>query len=202
MPADQESLTELLCNIISPIGLHRTNHSIPSKGKKDKKRKRALAIETLPIPVPPTISSFVVVGLNNIVRRLASISHKSKPQSAVDDHHADISLGKENKLNHRDGHFAAILVVSPFTPPIVNSMLPQLVFTASLAPPELHKTRLVQLPKGCEGRFCQALGVPRVSCIGILEGAPQMKSFMEFIRERVPEVKIPWLEDKMAMVGS
>lgn len=118
------------------------------------------------------------------------------------DDDAKISFSKENVHAHGNGYFAAIFVVSPSTPPVINSMLPQLVYTASLAHPQLPKARLIQLPKECEGRICQALSLPRVSCIGVLASAPQTKSFVDFVRRCVPEVHIAWLEEKLTNGGS
>ena len=70
-----------------------------------------------------------------------------------------------------------------------------LIFTASLAHPNLPPTRLVTLPKGSESRLCEALGLPRVSFIGILENAPHSKGLIELVRGSVPEIEIPWLTE-------
>ena len=94
-----------------------------------------------------------------------------------------------------DQHFSAIFVSRSSQPPILHAHLPHLVATASLANPEVPVTRLVQLPKGCEGRLSEALSLPRVSFIGILDGAPHSKSLVDMVRECVPEIEIPWLEE-------
>jgi hypothetical protein len=102
------------------------------------------------------------------------------------------SLDEGEHVNH---HFSAIFVPRSSQPPILHAHLPQLVVTASLAHPELPVTRLVQLPKGCDARLSEALGLPRVSFIGILEGAPHSKSLVDLVRECVPEIEIPWLAE-------
>jgi hypothetical protein len=94
-----------------------------------------------------------------------------------------------------DRHFAAIFVPRSSQPSILHAHLPQLVVTASLAHPELPHTRLVQLPKGCDGRLCEALGLPRVSFIGLLDGAPHSKSLIDLVQECVPEIETPWLQE-------
>jgi hypothetical protein len=93
-----------------------------------------------------------------------------------------------------EGHFSAIFVCRSSQPAILNDHLPQLVTTASLAHPGLPATRLVELPKGSDARLSDALGLPRVSFIGIIEDAPQSKSLVDLVRECVPEVEIPWLQ--------
>jgi ribonuclease P/MRP protein subunit POP3 len=242
----------------------------PSKGKRTKKRKRREAklagqdaapglTET---PAPPEISSSVVIGLNNIVRSLQSLSQQSKPQALSKDleSHKDDS----NRLSTSSGtpaksasksklvdpkkddpseasnspnspksttskqilvdnlmgdpapisqsspstdtttksnpslippHFSAIFVPASSPPSIIHAHLPMLIFTASLAHPNLPPTRLVTLPKGSESRLCEALGLPRVSFIGILENAPHSKGLIELVRGSVPEIEIPWLTE-------
>jgi hypothetical protein len=96
---------------------------------------------------------------------------------------------------HVDHHFSAIFVPRSSQPPILHAHLPQLVVTASLANPELPATRLVQLPKGCDARLSEALGLPRFSFIGLLDGAPHSKSLVDIVRESVPEIEIPWLKE-------
>lgn len=102
---------------------------------------------------------------------------------------------KESPAEHEhfDHHFSAIFVPRSSQPPILHAYLPQLVVTASLAHPELPVTRLVQLPKGCDARLSEALGLPRVSFIGILDGAPHSKPLVDLVRACVPEIEIPWL---------
>jgi len=73
--------------------------------------------------------------------------------------------------------------------------LPQLAATASRANPDLPATRLVQLPKGCDGQLCQALRLQRVSFIGLLDGAPYFQPLIDLIREHIPEIEIPWLQE-------
>ncbi len=89
---------------------------------------------------------------------------------------------------------SAIFVCHSSLSTTVREHLPQLVFTASLAHPALPAARLVELPNGSEARLCEALGIPRVSFIGILEGAPHSKPLIELVRECVPETEIPWLQ--------
>jgi len=92
-------------------------------------------------------------------------------------------------------HFSALFVLRSSQPPILHAHLPQLVAAASLARPECEPTRLVQLPKGSDARVCTALGIPRVSFIGILEGAPNAKSLIDLVEESVSKIDIPWMKE-------
>jgi hypothetical protein len=119
-------------------------------------------------------------------------------QSTAPEARAEIAMGTKESLakdEHVDDHFSAIFVPRSLQPPILHAHLPQLVVTASLAHPELPVTRLVQLPKGCDARLSEALGLPRVSFIGILDGAPHSKSLVDLVRGCVPEIEIPWLAE-------
>lgn len=184
-----------------------------SKGKRSQKRKRAEAkqkdgpVEVQTIPPQPEITSYVVVGLNNITRSLESLSRKSKPQNEPTEEHdsatnpalisetENIHSNRTHESTSLSQHFSAIYVPRSSQPPILHAHLPQLIATASRAQPELPATRLVQLPKGCDSRLCEALGLPRVSFVGILDGAPHAKALVDLVRECVPEIEIPWLEE-------
>jgi ribonuclease P/MRP protein subunit POP3 len=241
----------------------------PSKGKRTKKRKRReaklagedAAPRLTETPAPPQIASAVVIGLNNIVRSLQSLSQQSKPQAlskeleshkddseklstssgspakrasksklvdpkkdgpseaskspnspalvASEQSLVDNSAGNSGRVPESNSpadttksnpslippHFSAIFVPAPSPPSIIHAHLPMLIFTASLAHPNLPPTRLVTLPKGSEARLCEALGLPRVSFIGILEDAPHSKGLIDQARESVPEIEIPWLSE-------
>ncbi|KAE9367875.1 hypothetical protein N431DRAFT_348823 [Stipitochalara longipes BDJ] len=317
-PQNQDTILELLCSLLSPIGQYRATNTTPSKGKRSKKRKRKEdkskgEAPDLSRPPPPEISSYVVVGLNSITRSLESLSQKSKalksvgceendaeriPQSSKSgienktsdvgqaSHHQasgakieapkiieepvndagqstqpqaspakseksaasktsqsllseakgkvlknvkppkDAGQGTQSKSENRDAgqviqspgpgvgtktvkaqqkplvqdehfdhHFSAIFVPRSSQPSILHAHLPQLVTTASLANPELPVTRLVQLPKGCDARLSEALCLPRVSFIGILDGAPHSKPLVDLVRDCVPEIEVLWLEE-------
>jgi ribonuclease P/MRP protein subunit POP3 len=242
----------------------------PSKGKRTKKRKRReaqlagedAAPRITETPTPPEISSAVVIGLNNIVRSLQSLSRQSKPQALSKDlesHKNDSnklstpsgspakSTSKSELVDHKKDdhseaskspnspksatskqilvdnlmdssapipksnpstdtttksnpslippHFSAIFVPASSPPSIIHAHLPMLIFTASLAHPNLPPTRLVQLPKGSDSRLCEALGLPRVSFVGILDDAPHSKGLVDLVRGNVSEIEIPWLSD-------
>ena len=150
--------------------------------------------------------------MNAVTRSLERLSKKGKPstaplanatKSSLDDSSnekdgltVEPKVSSDNKhLAPVDAQFSAIFVPRSSQPPILHSHLPQLVATASLAYPDSSPIRLVSLPKGSEGQLCAALGLPSVSFIGLLEGAPHCKSLVDLFRECVPEIEVPWLDE-------
>jgi len=142
-----------------------------------------------PIPPTPEIQSFVVVGLNAIIRNLEGLSQSSRPGA-----HSELQPSDPLKAAATNKHFSAIFVTSSL-PSIVQAQLPQLVATASLAHPNDTPTRLVQLPKGCEARINNALGLPNVSLVGLLTEAPRSKGLVDLIQAAVRAIEIPWLQE-------
>ncbi|TAQ90894.1 hypothetical protein B7494_g772 [Chlorociboria aeruginascens] len=192
-PEHQDTMLELLCNLVSPIGQHRSHHIQPSSGNRNKKRKRRKAkligvIEDKPKAPLPEISSFIVVGLNNITRALECSSQRNQgrlysAQPGVAPGGADSDAD-----SHIQSQFVAIFVLRS-QPSILHAHIPQIIATASSAP------RLVQFAKGSDSRLCAALGLQRVSFIGLLEGAPHSESLVNLVREVVPEIKAAWLNN-------
>ncbi|ESZ91139.1 hypothetical protein SBOR_8473 [Sclerotinia borealis F-4128] len=203
---DQETIVELLCSILSPIGAYRSNHITPSKGKRSRKRKRRNSKpedeKSSETPPPPEISSYIVTGLNSIHRILegstkkgfetketpSSLETETRPQT-------DQIISSPNPPNPPHPHFSAIFVSRSNQPPILHAHLPQIIATASKAHPTKPSTRLVALPKGCETRVAAALGLPRVAFLGIIDNAPYSKALLDIVRDCVQEIEIPWLDE-------
>jgi ribonuclease P/MRP protein subunit POP3 len=70
-----------------------------------------------------------------------------------------------------------------------------MVATAAQSQPAYRAVRLVGFSKACEDRLSAALGIPRVSSIGLREDAPQAKGLVDFVRERVPPIEVAWLKE-------
>ena len=51
------------------------------------------------------------------------------------------------------------------------------------------------LPEGAEDRLKAVLGIPRVGIVGLVDGAPSASSLIELVREEVPELEVPWLQE-------
>ncbi|KAI1435772.1 hypothetical protein GGR50DRAFT_284405 [Xylaria sp. CBS 124048] len=193
LPNDQETLLELLCSLLSPLGYYRSRHSHPSKGNRAKKRKRREQPDqgtTPPVPPVPEIQSHIDIGLSSVSRCL---------QTAVSD-----SSGRSGGLL-RDGQaaekrpvrrfYSVIFVARSGQPNALSCHLPQMTAVASKCQPSQPPTRLVELPRAFEGRLFEALGIPRVSCVGICIDAPNSTALVDFAREHVPVVEIPWLHE-------
>ena len=200
-------------SLLSPIGEHRSRNVTPSKGKRARKRKRkdvsiikdqsaALSEEVSPeadIPVWQKLHDHLTVGFNTTTRYLESLAKSS-------------SLSTEEKLDSATStKSSARLVLNPadikpltaiFVPrtsrsPILHSHLPLLTKAAYLAAPSSPSTRIILLPEEAEVRLKMVLGIPRVGMVGLMDGAPEASSLIELIRQEVPVVEVPWLQESL-----
>ena len=90
---------------------------------------------------------------------------------------------------------AAILVFRSGKPSVLYTHLPLLIKAASLALPSSASARIVSLPAGAEDRLKTVLGIPRIGMLGLIDGAPNASSLIEFIRQNVPDFEVPWLQE-------
>ncbi|KAL3423598.1 hypothetical protein PVAG01_05345 [Phlyctema vagabunda] len=209
---DQQTILELLCSLLSPIGRHRSEHLIPSKGKRSKKRKfqGAKAKDTsTPVqvkPPPPDISPYVVIGLNSITRhlQLSSPSENSATPETESLNTADSAVEMTGNVlesteeatavpsqSPGQTHLAAVFVTHTSLPAILHAHLPPLIANSCSASHSNPVTKLVGLPKGSDGRLCAALGLARVSFVGILDGAPHSKVLLDLVQTQVPDLEPP-----------
>ncbi|SZF00939.1 unnamed protein product [Blumeria hordei] len=199
----KNNIIELLTRFLYPLGQYRSSHASPSKGKRSKRRaknsvlKAKLAGSDNYHPPVPEITSSVIVGLNNVVRRLEALSniYRNKASKSHEPQLGNEARNPSEAVHSIEQHFSAIFVVSDSLPKIIHEHLPELVIAASLATPQIPGTRLVQLPTWCSSKLCLSLGLPSVSTVGILEGAPNSKSLIEFVRQCVPMVISPWFQE-------
>lgn len=89
----------------------------------------------------------------------------------------------------------AVFVTRSSHLPALYSYLPLSVKLASLSVPSSPSIRIITLPEGAEDRLKAALGIARVGMVGLIDGAPSALSLIQFIRENVPELEIPWLQE-------
>ena len=92
----------------------------------------------------------------------------------------------------------AIFVPRAELPKILYSHLPILIKTASLGSPSLPPIRLVPLASGADARLAQALGIPRVGMVGLMDNAPNTSQLIQLTRTHVPTVEIPWLKESIS----
>ncbi|KAH0495449.1 hypothetical protein TgHK011_008999 [Trichoderma gracile] len=181
---DQDSILELLCHLLSPIGQHRRLHIKPSKGKRaarrEKKTKMKLdepsnSVKIEPPPVPE-LSASVDVGFNSIVKNLGS----TRP-----------SDGSANS----DKGYSMIFVARGSQSPAFNQHFPQMVAAASRNLPDKEKIRLVGFSKPCSERLGSVLGIPRVSSVAISAHAPGADALFALVQNTVSPVESPWLDE-------
>jgi hypothetical protein len=51
------------------------------------------------------------------------------------------------------------------------------------------------MPASAEASLAKALGIPRVGALGIMEAAEGANPLIEYVRERVQAVRVPWFEE-------
>ncbi|KAI1326374.1 hypothetical protein F5Y16DRAFT_375091 [Xylariaceae sp. FL0255] len=189
---DQDTILELLCSLLIPLGNYRAQYSYPSKGNRARKRKRkheADQQDVLPVPPVPDLQSRVDIGLSSVTRGLQKM--------VADGNDTAKSPEDEQSTNSTAAGpcYSLIFVPRSAQPTTLSSHLPQMVAVASKAHPSRTPPRLVGFSKACEDRLSEALGIPRVSCIGLHDDALNAKPLVDFARAHVPIVEVPWLEE-------
>ena len=90
---------------------------------------------------------------------------------------------------------AAVFVPRSDQSSILNSHLPLLIKAAALGSPSFPSPRLVTLGRGAEKRLNDAVSTPRVALVGLIADAPGAEGLIDSIRQGVPELDIPWLDN-------
>ncbi|MCJ1245999.1 hypothetical protein MMC30_003203 [Trapelia coarctata] len=195
-------------SLLSPIGEHRSRYISPSKGKRARKRKRIAnhrkrygeegADSTVhehdqrgppPLsPLPPEITAFLSIGFNSTERRLEAAVQRPIPIGISNQVASEACEANLKPL-------VAVFIDRSDQAPILYSHLPQLLATASMSVPSEPAILLVTLPKGSTARLSIALHIPRVSVVGLERDAPNTRPLVEFIREHVAPIEIPWLKN-------
>ncbi|KAL2181641.1 uncharacterized protein P884DRAFT_189804 [Thermothelomyces heterothallicus CBS 202.75] len=187
---DQDAILELLCHrLLSPLGAYRRSFITPSKGKR-KRSKKARGSETpsnaapaSTVPPPPELAAHVDVGLSAISRTLQAMSGRETPNR------------EEAEPKGCSRPYSVVFVARAGQSSAFHCHFPQMVALAAQSQPPDKAVRLVGLSKACEDRLSTALGIPRVSSIGLREDAPQAKGLVEYVREHVAPVEIAWLRE-------
>ncbi|KAL2259797.1 hypothetical protein VTK26DRAFT_6390 [Humicola hyalothermophila] len=198
---DQDAILELLCDLLAPIGTHRRSFIVPSKGKRKRRSptKTAGGAATIAAPVPPAppappapeLAAFVDVGLSQISRGLQTMSSKDGRKAPP----GDATTQQSKPINPKDKPYSVVFVARSGQSSAFHCHFPQMVALAARSQPTETALRLVGLSKACEERLSAALGIPRVSSIGLREDAPHAKGLVDFVRERVAPIQVAWLEE-------
>ncbi|KAG5920328.1 hypothetical protein E4U61_007981 [Claviceps capensis] len=184
---DQDTILELLCNLLSPIGQHRRTHLKASQGKREAKRKRKASAKlvtpevgvTRPKPKPELVD-YVDVGFNAITRGLESMSSSTQA----------IHAGQSSE------NFYKMIFVSRGTQSAAfNCHFPKLVGVASRMCASTEDIRLIGFSKSCSDRLAENLGIARVSSLAIKKDAPGAQALWTFVSGHVASVDIAWLDN-------
>lgn len=181
-------------SLLEPIGRHRAAHTVKkSSGKKSKKRKRTSENDPSPAveqrPSEPEILRHLTVGLNTTSRHLEIEAALSKPGALP-------IVDKETKAEEQtiDKRLAVVFLPKP-KDNLVYAHLPLLCYTSSCAHKDkAQSTRLVLLDPSCERTIATAMGLPRAGVIGVFDDAPGAAPLLEYVRDNVVPVEVPWLE--------
>ncbi|KXX75085.1 Ribonucleases P/MRP protein subunit pop3 [Madurella mycetomatis] len=184
---DQDAILELLCRLLTPLGIYRKSSITPSKGKRRRSRNKVkapgseLPAAATPAPPAPELAAHVDVGLSKISRTLQHMSAKKD--------------GVGQTAEDAAAPYSAVFVARSGQSPAFHCHFPQMIALAAQSQSPEKAVRLVGFSKSCEERLSAALGIPRASSIGLREDAPQAKGLIDFVREHVAPVQVPWLDE-------
>ncbi|KAG5982946.1 hypothetical protein E4U55_001082 [Claviceps digitariae] len=185
---DQDTILELLCTLLSPIGQHRKRHLKASKGKREAKRNAQATVvkseSSVPKPAKPELVDHVVVGFNAITRGLESMSsdnaiYHSEPSSKPLYSMVFVSRGNQSAA--------------------FNCHYPKLVGVASKMCASTEDIKLIGLSKSCSDRLADCLGIARVSSLAIKRDAPGVEALWTFVKNNVASVDVAWLNNSSSI---
>lgn len=141
----------------------------------------------------PEILKYLTVGLNTTTSHLENEAALSKSGALPT---ADKEAQAEERTNDR--HLAVVFLLKP-KDNLVYAHLPLLCYTTSCAQKDKAQyTRLVLLDPSCERTIATAMGLARVGVIGVFDSAPGAAPLLEYVRDNVDPVKVPWLEKALS----
>jgi ribonuclease P/MRP protein subunit POP3 len=177
--------------------------SIPEgRGKRRRREQRKLDPQPEPTPPePPKISSYITCGINETTSSLEKCSAAASSLARVNlnskrrptEEEEKESLGKAPEIETQDLVEAVFVCTSDGQPSELHAHLPVLCKLASQG--GRKPVKLVPLPKGAETRLAAALGLPRVSVVGLKSGAENSDTLMGILGT-ILDVYVPWLEDQ------
>lgn len=195
----------------------------PSKGKRharskskearDEPKSNAQSADTYTALPSPAILPHITIGFNSTLRKLQSQAASSTPPEVIREGYseqnpsstetANLARGPGTQTNEgpdsgerniAESGLAAIFVCSKNMADILLNHLPILAYFASRLRPSDAAVLLIRLPDSAEARLSEILAQPHASVLGILQDAPESKTLLEFVRERVPVTQVPWLQ--------
>lgn len=145
----------------------------------------------------PEMHGHLTVGFNTTTRYLEVLARNSSPSmmrnpgpvTAIE------TSARPSFDPAKIKPLTAVFVTRSSQLPSLYSYMPLLAKVASLSVPSSPSIRIITLPEGAEDRLKAVLGIPRVGMVGLIDGAPSALSLIQFIRENVPELEVPWLQE-------
>ncbi|PHH80165.1 hypothetical protein CDD82_1935 [Ophiocordyceps australis] len=177
----QDSVLELLCNLLSPLKQYREAYINSSKGKRAAKKHaqppKPIPSESALVPPKPELDAKIDVGFNSITRTLREMTQPC------------------NQVEAEKRIYSMIFVARGDQSPAFNCHFPKMIAAASKHLPAEQEIRLVGFSKPCSERLSSCLGVPRVSSVAVARDAPGAEALWTLVREVVAPVTSSWLED-------
>jgi ribonuclease P/MRP protein subunit POP3 len=145
----------------------------------------------------PELAAHVDVGLSQISRALQAMSGEDKDKAGPSPADALSKPGgaDPSASNSNNRPYSVVFVARSGQSSAFHCHFPQMVATSALSQPADQTVRLVGFSKACEDRLSAALGIPRVSSVGLREDAPQAKGLVDFVRQHVAPVDVSWLRE-------
>lgn len=78
-----------------------------------------------------------------------------------------------------------------------HAHIPTLVHLSTLSSPKATATRLLAVPPGCEPELAEALHIPHVGALAILDGAPGADALIAYVREQLDVTRCAWIEEAL-----
>jgi ribonuclease P/MRP protein subunit POP3 len=125
--------------------------------------------------VQPAVSPHLTIGFNSTMRRLEE--HIDK---------VTIAVGSES--------LAVMFICRSAVPEPILHSIPMLVAAASGATPMKEPIRLVDISSENEAAIALALGVPRISVLGMGENTTEAAALIQLVRDCIEPVDAPWLK--------
>ena len=93
----------------------------------------------------------------------------------------------------------ALVLVPHNHPPasLPHAHIPTLVHLATMNSPPNTATRLLAVPPTFEPRIAEALHIPHVGALGVLEGAPGADALVKYVRGEVEGTRCAWVDEAM-----
>ncbi len=188
-----DAVLSLLIPLLKPIGDHARERvvTLDEHGEGRKRSKRRTIVDTGVFSKDrPEIFSYLTIGFNSTVRMLEGIGGTSKKTPAA------IEQSQKTATDVKDaGCCPTVFVCRSALPEPVSQSFPILIAIASLRIESPQPMRLLELSARAEAAVSAALALPRVSVLAIQQDAPGAGLFLQFIREHVGPVALPWLSE-------